>query len=206
MQMKKHSEALDRLSLAAAKTIGYITVAPVVAFGVLTMLFLGAQKQFGNPTHCILALINLSLLPLLAYPIQLLIPKLRAGGRAVQRKMAFVSAVIGYTLGIISAALLHAPKGFWTLYIAYFSSGAVLSFINKALNIKASGHACGVAGPILLCAWYLGGMYFLLLLLIPIVFWARIRQGRHTLRELLLGASVSSVCTCATLLAAELAH
>lgn len=79
MQMKKHSEALDRLSLAAAKTIGYITVAPVVAFGVLTMLFLGAQKQFGNLTHYILALINLTLLPLLAYPIQLLVPRLFPG-------------------------------------------------------------------------------------------------------------------------------
>ncbi len=197
---QKFRDTLDRLSLAAAKTVGYITVAPVVAFGALTMLFFGAQKQFGNLTNYLLALFNLTILPLLAYPIQLIIPRLRAGGRAVQRKMAFVAAVLGYTLGIISAALLHASHGFWTLYIAYFSSGAVLAFINKVLKIKASGHACGVAGPVLMCVWYLGGFYVLLALMIPLVFWARLRQGRHTLRELVLGASTSTVCTAATLL------
>ena len=202
--MKKRREALDRLSLVAAKAVGYVTVAPIVAFGALTMLFFGAQKQFGNLTNYLIALFNLTVLPLLAYPVQLLIPRLRAGGRAVQRKMAFVAAVLGYTLGLVSAAVLHASRGFWTVYIAYFSSGAVLAFINKVLKVKASGHACGVAGPVLLCVWYLGGFYVLLALVIPLVFWARRRQGRHTLKELILGASTSTVCTAVTLLVSAL--
>ncbi|MDV3429060.1 MAG: hypothetical protein LIR50_18870, partial [Bacillota bacterium] len=60
--------------------------------------------------------------------------------------------------------------------------------------IKASGHACGVMGPVLICIYFLGKYSWFFLLIIPIVFWSRLKMGRHTLRELLLGTSVSFCC------------
>lgn len=193
-----------KLTQTAAKLISYITIAPVVVFGVLTTLFFGAKEQFGNLTHYLAALFNLSVLPILAYPVQLIVPGLRRGGRAMQRKLAFVFAVAGYILGVVCAFVLHVSKGYWTVYLGYFFSGTALAFINRVIKVKASGHACGVAGPILLCVYHLSGFYWLLLLVIPLVFFSRMKLGRHSFRELLLGASTSTACTAAVLLVSSL--
>lgn len=74
--------------------------------------------------------------------------------------------------------------------MAYLFSGAFLSFVNKGLKIKASGHACGISGPITLLINLIGINMLWLYLLMPVVFWARINLDRHTLRELIIGTFV----------------
>ncbi|MFA6940682.1 MAG: hypothetical protein WCQ54_06810 [Clostridiaceae bacterium] len=177
-----------------AKIISYITIAPVMAFGMLTLLYFTHNCDFKGLTHYIFSVIYLTVLPILAYPMQKILPKFKDKGRDGQRKLAFIMVVLGYTLGIISALILKAPKNYLTIYLGYFLSGIILTLINKLLKIKASGHACGVMGPVLICIYFIGKYSWLFLLLIPIVFWSRLTMGRHTLRELLLGTSVSFFC------------
>jgi hypothetical protein len=178
-----------------AKIIGLITVAPIMAFGMLTLLYFTGNDNFSNLGHYLLAIIYLTVLPILAYPLQKILPKFKDEGRAGQRKLAFIMVVFGYTLGIISALILKAPAQYLLIYLAYFLSGIILALINKLSKTKASGHACGVVGPIVMCIYLLGGYAWFFVLLMPIVFWSRLTMGRHTSKELLFGSAVSVFCT-----------
>lgn len=172
-----------------AKIISLITVAPIMALGLLTLLYF-SSNSFHNLTHYLLAIIYLTVLPILAYPLQKLLPSFKGKGRKGQRELAFIMVILGYTLGIISAFVLKAPIQYLIIYLAYFLSGLSLALINKLSKVKASGHACGVAGPIVMSIYLLGGYTWFFILLIPIVFWSRLIMGRHTIQELILGSLV----------------
>lgn len=178
-----------------AKIISYITVAPVLAFFMLTILYLARRHEFQGVTHYLLSVFYLTVLPILAYPLQKILPEFKDKGRDGQRKLAFIMVVLGYTLGMASALLLKSTINYLTIYLAYFMSGIILTVINKLFKIKASGHACGVMGPVVLCIYFIGNYCWLFLLLLPIVFWSRLMMGRHTLKQLLLGTMVSLFCT-----------
>jgi len=179
----------------SAKIISYVTIAPVMAFCMLTFLYFADSRHFQNSTYYILAVICLTVIPILAYPVQPLLPQFKDEGRNGQRKLAFIFVILGYTLGITSAFVFNAPEPYLIIYISYFLSGLILTIVNKLLKIKASGHACGVMGPIIICIYFFGNYSWLFLLLLPIVFWSRMKIGRHTLKELLLGATISLFCT-----------
>ena len=178
-----------------AKIISLVTVAPVMAFAVLTLLYFAGGNNFHNLAQYALAIFYLMVLPILAYPLQKVLPRFKEKGRSGQRELAFIMVILGYTLGMISAFVFRAPAEYMIIYFAYFLSGASLALINKFSKIRASGHACGVMGPIVTCIYFLGRYSWFLLFLMPIVFWSRMTMGRHTLRDLLLGASVSLSCT-----------
>lgn len=73
--------------------------------------------------------------------------------------------------------------------------GGMLAFINKIVKVKASGHACGVSGPITLLYHFLGVPALWLFLLLPIVFWARINLKRHSFKDLVTGTLVGILST-----------
>ncbi|MBC3887995.1 hypothetical protein GH810_06700 [Acetobacterium paludosum] len=179
----------------AAKIISIITIAPIMSFCMFSFLYVADSGHFQNLTNYLLAVICFAFIPILAYPLQKFLPKFKDKGRDGQRKLAFIFVILGYTLGLISAFIAKAPIQYLMIYISYFLSGLILTFVNKILKIKASGHACGVMGPVVVCIYFLGNFSWLFLLLLPIVFWARMKIGRHTLKELLLGAAVSLLCT-----------
>lgn len=104
-------------------------------------------------------------------------------------------ALISYVLGTLFTFLFHAPIFVKKIFMAYFFSGAFLSFINRGLEIKASGHACGISGPITLLINLIGFNFVWLYLLIPLVFWSRIKLGRHTLKELVIGTFIGTGST-----------
>ena len=165
-----------------AKIISLITVAPIMALGLLTLLYF-SSNSFHNLTHYLFAIIYLTVLPILAYPLQKVLPRFKDKGRKGQRELAFIMVILGYTLGIISAFVLKAPIQYLIIYLAYFLSGISLALINKLSKVKASGHACGVAGPIVMSIYLLGGYTWFFILLIPIVFWSRLTMGRHTIQR-----------------------
>jgi hypothetical protein len=178
-----------------AKLISFATVAPVMAFVMLTVLYFLGNGLFHSLSNYVLAVVYLTVLPILAYPLQKVLPKFKDKGRKGQRELAFIMVILGYTLGMISALVFKASAQYLMIYLAYFLSGASLALINKLSKVKASGHACGVTGPVVMSIYLLGGCSWAFIILIPIVFWARIKMGRHTLKELLLGMSVSILCT-----------
>lgn len=179
---------------AIAKTVSIISVVAVYALIVTSVLFIAAPDIFGGRVLWYLTvLICISFVPVLAYPLSLIIPAVHKNGRDGQRKLAFVLALCGYVAGFIVILAFHPPVAVSFILLTYFISGVLLSLINKVLKIKASGHSCGVTAPTFFLIIYLGPLYLPVLLILPIVYWSRLTLGRHTIIQLLLGSCVSLV-------------
>ena len=131
-----------------SKLIRVLTTPPIIALLALSLLFLRDSAIFGSSMHFILAILFLGVLPMLAYPLQPFIPKFKDKGREGQRTLAMIFSVCGYLLGTLTALLLRAPAFVLLVYLAYLFSGVLLTVINKLVHKKASGHACGIAGPL----------------------------------------------------------
>ena len=175
------------VKMKVAKGVRVITVAPVVALVTLILLYLVRPLIFGGIFQLLMAILFLTVLPLLAYPLQRVLPGFRDRGRDGQRKLAFIMAVAGYVCGTVFAVAADAPKGVFQIYLTYLISGVILSIFNKLLKIKASGHACGVAGPVALLVHFCGINGYWALLILPVVYWACLAMKRHTPSQLLLG-------------------
>lgn len=173
-----------------AKFIRVVTVAPLMALTLLTILFFMRDGVFGNTTNLILAVFFLVILPILAYPLQPLIPGFKNRGREGQRSLAMWMASLGYILGLVSAIFLPVSNYLLVIYLTYLISGVSLVLLNKVFKIKASGHACGVAGPIFSLIYFLGPWVLLGLILLAAVYWASLNMDRHDKSELLIGTTV----------------
>ncbi|MGI5888858.1 MAG: hypothetical protein ACOX6J_05745 [Oscillospiraceae bacterium] len=190
---------MDRKLDKLAKIISIVTLVPCIALLSLILLLIWGPHSFRNVPSAVLYVFCLSVMPILAYPLQKFFPKYRDKGRDGQRRLAFIFALCGYTLGLAASLILHSPVEYLAIFMSYFISGVVLSIFNL-LHIKASGHACGVAGQCVFCGYFIGGWGWLMLIFIPLVFWARLRMKRHKLLELVLGASISAVTTAVLIL------
>lgn len=174
-----------------AKIISIVTVAPIVAFISLTLLYSSDKGRFNNNVlWYIISVVFLTLLPISAYALKPVLPNYKDKGREGERKLAFILAVIGYVIGTLWAVIFNAPKDVKIIFIIYLLSGVVLSFLNKVLKIKASGHACGVSGPVTFLLFFMGAKLWYIIIVLPLVFFARVSQKRHTYKELLLGTAV----------------
>jgi len=174
-----------------AKIIRIITVAPLMALILLTSLFFVLPEELGGIHFYLISVICLTVLPLIGYPLQPFLPYFKSRGRDGQRTLAIIMAVLGYFCSIIYAAVFQAPKMVWVVYLLYLLSGIGIMFFNKVLKVRASGHACGVVGPVLLASYYLGKKVFALaIFLIAIVFWSSLKMKRHTKSQLFWGSMI----------------
>lgn len=175
-----------------AKVISVIT-APSL-FVIITLIVLAFTKSeiFGNDSKWLaLAVLLLGIIPVLAYPISY-IAKM---GRDKERKLAFITSIIGYLMGMAVVVWLKPPKEIAVIFVAYFMSVVILAFVNRVIKVKASGHACGVGGPLALILYFFRWRALIALLILPIVFWSRMRIHRHTRRELVIGTLVGMLST-----------
>ncbi len=179
-----------------AKVIRMLTVAPVMACVLLVTLFLAAPEVYGRTADFVCALVFLTILPVLAYPMQPILPGYRDRGREGQRSLAMVFAVSGYVLGCLVNLFLRAPQAMWIIYLEYLLSGGLILLFNKCFHVKASAHACGVAGP---CALLL---HFHVPALIPgiaalaLTWWASLKMKRHTASQLAGGTVIPVAVLC----------
>lgn len=181
------------------KAVRILTLAPILALIALTILFFVKNQVFSaDPAdnglrHYLFTVLFLTVLPLLAYPIQPIVPGFRGKGRDGQRHLAILMAVLGYIGAAIYAFAAKAPAGLRIVSLSYLFSGLLVAIFNKFFHIKASGHACGVAGPVAILVYFCGWWALLGILLIVPVFWASLRMKRHTLPQLCVGAVLSVV-------------
>ncbi|MEL4105286.1 hypothetical protein AAFA46_00375 [Oscillospiraceae bacterium WX1] len=173
-----------------AKVIRTITVPPIMALALLMILFGAKPEFFGNSLNLILAILFLVVFPILAYPLQPLIPYFRGKGRDGQRSLAMWMASAGYIFGAVTAIFLPVSNYLLIIYLTYLISGLSLVLLNKVFKIKASGHACGVAGPVFSLIYFLGPWQLFGIFLLAAVFWASLNMGRHDKSELLIGTTV----------------
>ena len=177
---------MDKLS----RWIRVATAAPILAGCMLVVLYCCRPERIGGAPPLQWGLLCLTVLPLLAYPLQRYIPGFRGRGREGQRSLAMVFAVIGYLLGCVGNALLRGTRAMWIVYTEYLLSGLLLLAVNKLIGKKASGHACGAAGPVALLCYF--GVPALLpgAVLLVLVWWASLHTGRHTSAQLAGGTAV----------------
>jgi hypothetical protein len=161
-----------------------------MALLLLIILFITNMQFFGNTLNLMLAIFFLVALPLLAYPLQPLLPYFKHKGREGQRNLALLMASVGYILGVITAAIMPVSDSLLIIYLTYLLSGISLVLLNKVFKIKASGHACGVAGPIFSLIYFIGPWLLFGILILAAVFWASLKMNRHDKAELLIGTTV----------------
>lgn len=174
-----------------AKIIRIITVPPLLAFMLITLLYAYDMALLGSFFQYCALIFFVSVMPALAYPLQPFIPKFKNMGREGQRSLAFITSVTGYVCGVIFASVTASTITVQIICWTYFVSVFILVLFNKTTRWRASGHACGVAGPIISTIYFIGPQTLPMVLIFALMVWASLRIKRHTLTELILGGSCS---------------
>ncbi len=172
--------------------IRVMTVPSLMA--VVLCIMIAIEFKSESMLQIIVLAIFIGLVPILGYPLCYFIPKFRKKGRVAQRKAAFIFSVLGYIGGIIYALIAPVSKVLFCTYLSYFMSVIVLILFNKVIKVKASGHACGIFGPLCLTLLLFGWRYlpFCLLIMVGVIF-SSLYLKRHTKTELLFGALSSGI-------------
>ena len=177
--------------MVIAKIIRVITVPPVMALAAFTA-FLFCEDFYKNIWEFIAAAGFIALFPILAYPLPIIIPPFK--GREGQRNLAFIMCNVGYILGVIYAIAFTAGKPVTVMLITYLLSGSTLLLVNKLFRFKASGHGCGLMGPLAAL------VYFIDIRILPfgialfaLALWSSLILKRHTLSQFIAGSAIPVV-------------
>lgn len=177
-----------------AKTIRVITVPALTSGCAMTLLWLSDTAIYRSSADYLMVLLGLTVMPLLSYGFTAAVPKLRDGGREVQRKNAMYFSAAGYLLAFLYGVFSRAAGPYLVITGTYVISIVLLLVLNKGLRFKASGHACSTAGPLVAISYFLGGWYIVAgVVVCALVMWASMEQKQHRFWELMTGSAVSGV-------------
>ncbi len=116
-----------------------------------------------------------------------------------QRRASFVLMITSYPIGALVLHLIKAPRIFRAMAVIYTLVTIGLIIINQFVHYKASGHAAGVAGPVISMVYLYGWVAAPLLILLPLVTWARVSAKGHNVWQTVVGASLSLIITISVL-------
>lgn len=172
-----------------AKIIRGVTVPPAIVTVLFLLLYFLRDDVITNPLDLGLSLFFLAVVPVLAYPLQVIVPAFRPGGQKMKRRLAFILSIMGYIAAVTVSLLRGAIPNLAYIDAVYLCSVVVLTLINVVTPWHASGHACSIVGPIALLACFSGWWSILPgAVVIALSFWSSVYLKRHTVREYLLGA------------------
>ncbi len=179
------------------KIVRILTIPPILAaFLFLTLGGFGIMEW----VDALLGILFIGILPVLSYPLQPVLPYFKHKGREGQRNLAIIFSVLGYILGCVLALCFGAPKDtVLFIYLDYLISGVLIALFNKVFKLRASGHACGLVGPVAMILYFsiTRAHYYMLipagvgLLLTVPVFISSIKMKRHTFPQLLGGSAIT---------------
>ena len=171
-----------------AKIIRIISVPPIMVTFLLVILNIARPDIFRNNVEVLISIILLGIVPVLAYPFQFLSSSLEDKWRIMQRKLAFIFSLIGYATALLWAILVHTSKELLMICATYFISVVILTFFNKVLKKKASGHACSITGPLVFLVYLVDWkLIFPCLIIATLIFWSSLYLQRHTKTDLFYG-------------------
>lgn len=110
-----------------------------------------------------------------------------------QRPLLFSFSAFVMFCYLLSLLILDGPKVLFIAFFAILLGLAVIIVVNKW--IKASIHMATAASVLLFIGIIYRGYFFLLLLLIPFLAWARVKTKEHTLAETIIGSTLGIVIT-----------
>ena len=181
-----------------AKVIRGLSIPPVMVSALILILAFHKEGIFRNTLEIIVSIVLLGFVPVLAYVLNGIIPKFREQGREGQRKLAFITNLIGYSAAFLWACISDVENALLLICSTYFFSVLFLTICNKVFHYRASGHACSFTGPLVLLIYFLGWKVIVPCLLIAIsIIWSSIYLKRHTAKELAGGIVV---CLCSFVL------
>lgn len=175
----------------AAKVLRVATVPPLILTVTILLLSVLRPDLFHDASDVVVTILCIGLIPMLAYPLQHLIPSLKDTGRHGQRLLAFILTFIGYAIAVIRGYTARVDSGLQLIYNSFLLSVILLTLVNKLSPIRASGHACSVTGPLVYLIAYVGPVFILPSILVAAgVVWSSLKLKRHTPRDLAMGALV----------------
>ena len=181
---------IQKLARGFAWVVRYLTIPPLMALALLTYIQLTVPEYMGGIVVYCLDVLFLSVFPILAYVLHQLIPYFRRRGREGQRDLAIYMSVAGYVGSVVASLWAKAPFPAMTIALTYFFSGLLIFVFNKLFRVRASGHACGVSGPVGAALVLLGCRVFFILVILLLVYWASLYTKRHTWPQLLWGTAI----------------
>ena len=169
-----------------------ITIPPVFALVLLISVCLSNLNNIRILLHAIEGVIFIAIFPVLAYPLQKHIPAYKDKGREGQRSLAIIFSFAGYSIAVIIAFLFKAPEIIKFIYLNYLFCGFSILLCDIVFKVKASGHACGVTGPLITMVYFKLYIPAIICALFAIpVFIASIYTKRHTPLQVLGGAIIA---------------
>lgn len=177
-----------------ASLIRIISIPPIMVLALVLIMSAVQKEKFASLSECLILILFLGIFPLLAYPFQKIVPKLKVGGRDAQRKMAFIFTLVGYTAAMIWSMIVHSNSLIRTITVTYFTSVVILTILNKIVHFKASGHACSFTAPILLLTFFADWRFLIPgVILAAAVCWSSVYLKRHTYSQLVGGMLTAAI-------------
>lgn len=105
--------------------------------------------------------------------------------KRTQRPLLFGVSLVMAVLYLGGLFMLNGPRILLVVVLGIIISIVLVSLINT--RIKMSIHVATISALLFAMAIVYQGYYYFLLLLVPIVAWARLRIKRHTLPETIVG-------------------
>ena len=174
--------------LKIAHAVRIISVPPVMVGILIILLFTLRDDVFANPAEMVISALGLTVLPILAYPVSAMIPKIRAKGREGQRSLAMYFSTVGYVAVFIYGLIAGVGTGLMHIYAGYLFSVVIILIGNKVFKVRISGHACSVSGPLVYSGYFLGIWGIIVgVVCWGVILWASLAMKRHTFKEFLLG-------------------
>lgn len=110
-----------------------------------------------------------------------------------QREIPFAAALASGALGVVTLYFINAPPQLIGLGAVYLANGLLLALIS--LRWKISVHVGVLTAGIIAIALLGYPLALLGLLVVPMVLWARVYRGRHTLLQGLVPVALAAVVT-----------
>ncbi|HHV72143.1 MAG TPA: hypothetical protein GXX38_05960 [Clostridia bacterium] len=175
------------------KILAYILSAPVMALILVFIVSATLLKEMESSWPWVgVTTLFVSFIPLAGYLIPQFL-KTTKKNRRIQRRISFLSSLISFSLGAVTLWLANAPRILMIITFCYVAVCYSLAFVN--LFYKASGHAAGVAGPAVIYLFLYGLKALPVLILIPLIMWARVKEQEHSFGQTVVGAIISAFAT-----------
>mgnify|MGYP002672864937 CR=1 FL=1 len=175
-----------------AKVIRVLSVPPIMVSVFILILASNKKYIFTHVSQIIIMILLLGIVPALAYVLSNMISTVKIKGREGQRKLAFITTLIGYTIALLWAVITDVSKDLMLICLMYFTSVLLLTICNKGLHFRASGHASSFTGPLILTIYFMGWKVIIPPVFIAIlIVWSSVYLKRHTLKELAGGMIVN---------------
>ena len=189
---EKTARIISFLTITSFQIVAYIVLARSITTSLLLIVLLDLLNAL-----FFLIIPSLSLVYLyLEYVKRRKIKVEGAGILREHRWILFLVAFITYFLSFLTYFIIQ--WSFQVVMIYFFNFINVLLLINifdcvltfGPTKLKTSMHMSGGAGSIMVIYLTLGHLWFLLLLFLPLIFWARLESKGHTIPQLISGTAI----------------